>query len=455
LSRILLVDDDKSLRGVLAFSLREDGHVVEEAVDGIEGLERFREGRPDLVIADLKMPRMDGMKLLSAIREEGSETPVIVLTAFGKIEQAVEAMKRGAFHYLTKPYNRDELRVVVRNALERSRLVAENRDLRARIERRSAAPPLVFVSEAMRAVVDAIERVAPTDATVLLTGESGTGKELLARLLHQRSDRGEKRLVAVNCGALPRDLVESELFGHRRGAFTGATRDKPGKFQAASGGTLFLDEIAELSIDLQAKLLRVLEAGEVDMLGGGGPIEVDVRLVAATNRDIEKAVGDGSFREDLFYRLNVIPIRVPALRERPEDIPVLWKHFAQEFASSAPVSTEPDLLAHLARLPWRGNVRELANLCRRMVLLRKENALRLADLPDYGRTDRVPSDDAAASPLRALPEDSLPLRGLEKDVIERALRKFEGNKSRTARYLGIPRHVLLYRLRKYGIGGDE
>ncbi|MFH1681604.1 MAG: sigma-54 dependent transcriptional regulator [Candidatus Eisenbacteria bacterium] len=459
MSRILLVDDDKSLRGVLAFSLREDGHVVEEAADGIEGLERFREERPDLVIADLKMPRMDGMKLLAAIREEGSETPVIVLTAFGKIEQAVEAMKRGAFHYLTKPYNRDELRVVVRNALERSRLLAENRALRTRLDRRGGAPPLVFVSVAMRSIVETIERVAPTDATVLLTGESGTGKELLARLLHQSSDRKEKPLVAVNCGALPRDLVESELFGHRRGAFTGATRDKPGKFQAASGGTLFLDEIGELPLDLQSKLLRVLDAGEVDMLGGGGPVEVDVRLVAATNRDLERAVREGTFREDLFYRLNVIPIRVPALRERPEDIPVLWRHFVEQFAAGPAVATDPNLLAHLARLPWKGNVRELANLCQRMVLLRKGDALRLADLPEEGRAETTLENVAHESPLPAfregpLPEGSLPLRELERDVIEKALRKFEGNKSRTARYLGIPRHILLYRIRKYGIGAE-
>jgi two-component system NtrC family response regulator len=454
MSRILLVDDDTSLRGVLAFALREDGHVVEEAADGAEGLARFRESPPDLVIADLKMPRMDGMALLSAIREEGSEAPVVVLTAFGTIEQAVEAMKRGAFHYLTKPYNREELRIVVRNALERSRLVAENRDLRSRLERRAVTARLVFVSAAMENVVETIARVAQTDATVLVTGESGTGKELVARLLHEGSDRREKPFVAVNCGAIPRDLVESELFGHRRGAFTGATRDRQGKFRAASGGTLFLDEIGDLPIDLQAKLLRVLESGQVDVVGGGGPVEVDVRLIAATNRDLERGVAEGTFREDLFYRLCVIPIRVPPLRERPEDIPVLWAHFVDLYAEGRRVETGPELVRRLAVLPWKGNVRELSNLCQRMVLLRSGDTLHLADLPGEFAVEGHP-EGPAEHLLGALPEDSLPLRDLERDVVREALRKFGGNKTRAARYLGVPRHVLLYRIRKYAIGPEE
>jgi two-component system NtrC family response regulator len=451
LSRILLVDDDRSLRGILAYSLREEGYVVEEARDGVDGLARFRESPPDLVIADLKMPRMDGLALLTEIRGEGSEVPVIMLTAFGTIEQAVEAMKRGAFHYLAKPYNRDELRVVVRNALERTRLLAENRDLRSRLEKRAGGARLLFASKAMAFVVETIERVAPTDATVLITGESGTGKELVAQLLHQGSDRREKPFVAVNCGALPRELIESELFGHKRGAFTGATRDMPGKFRIASGGTLLLDEIAELPLDLQAKLLRVLETGEVDVLGGGGPVDVDVRLIAATNRDLAKESAGGRFREDLFYRLNVIPIHVPSLRERREDIPILWSHFVDHFGAGERIATEPELLDHLRSLPWRGNVRELANLCQRMVLLRKGGSLGLTDLPPEVRGEVTTAKAEPGRYLAALPEQGLPLRELEKEAIREALRKFGGNKSRAAKYLGIPRHILLYRLGKYEI----
>lgn len=452
--RILLVDDDESLRGVLAYTLREEGYLVDEARDGADGLARFRDERPDLVIADLKMPRMDGLALLAELRKEGSEVPVVMLTAFGTIEQAVEAMKRGAFHYLAKPYNRDELRVVVRNALEQTRLLAENRELRSRLEKRGRTPRLLFASEAMSLVVSTVERVAPTDATVLLTGESGTGKELIARLLHERSDRAGHPFVAVNCGALPQGLIESELFGHKRGAFTGATRDKPGKFRMASGGTLLLDEIGDLPLELQAKLLRVLETGQADMLGGG-PVEVDARLIAATNRDLEKEVAEGRFREDLFYRLNVIPIRVPPLRERRADIPVLWRHFVDRFAEGARVETEPELLAHLGGLPWRGNVRELANLCQRMVLLRKRDSLGLADMPPEARGELSDRGPETGGLLPVLPEDSLPLRELEREAIRRALLKFGGNKTRAARYLGVPRHILLYRIRKFGLASQS
>ncbi|MFH1277127.1 MAG: sigma-54 dependent transcriptional regulator [Candidatus Eisenbacteria bacterium] len=452
MSRILLVDDDRSLRGVLAFALREDGHHVVEAEDGELGLERFRHEHPELVITDLKMPRKDGMGLLAAIRAEDPETPVLMLTAFGTIEQAVEAMKRGAFHYLTKPYNREELRLVVANALERGRLIAENRDLRRRLEGEGEQPRIIYASEEMAALLEMIRRVAPSDATVLVTGESGTGKELVANYLHRLSDRASGPMVAVNCGALPRDLIESELFGHKKGAFTGAIKDKPGKFQTASGGTLLLDEIGELPLDLQTKLLRVLETGRVDVVGGG-PVSVDVRLVAATNRDLARAVSEGAFRADLFYRLNVIPLHVPPLRERREDIPALWRHFVGQYAEGAPVETAPALADHLHGLPWKGNVRELANLCQRMVLLRKSDILGLDDFP----TLEPAAADSPASPeewLADLPRDRLPLREVEREIIRRALERFSGNKTRAAKYLEIPRHVLLYRIEKYGIEAD-
>ena len=453
MSRILLVDDDRSLRGVLAFALREDGHLVVEAEDGDAGLERFREDRPDLVITDLKMPRKDGMELLAAIRAEDPETPVLMLTAFGTIEQAVEAMKRGAFNYLTKPYNREELRLVVANALERGRLLAENRDLRRRLEGGEGESRIIYASEAIGALIEKIRRVAPSDATVLVTGESGTGKELVANYLHRLSDRAPGPLIAVNCGALPRDLIESELFGHKKGAFTGAIKDKQGKFRAASGGTLLLDEIGELSADLQTKLLRVLETGRVDVVGGD-PVSVDVRLVAATNRDLGRAVSDGIFREDLFYRLNVIPLHVPALRDRREDIPLLWKHFTRKFAEGTPVETSPELMTHLTGLSWKGNVRELANLSQRLVLLRKGDTLGLGDLPAV-EGDIQPGDAVAPDQwLGDLPAGSLSLRDVEKEIIRKALDKFKGNKTRAAKYLAIPRHVLLYRIEKYEIGGS-
>ena len=449
MSRILLVDDDRSLRGVLAFALREEGYEVDEGADGEEGLALFRERPPDLMITDLKMPRMDGMALLAAVRSEAPEIPVLVLTAYGTIEQAVEAMRLGAFHYLTKPYSRDELRIVVANALEGARLRAENRDLRTRLRQRRGKIPLVYASSAMEVVVDVVRRVAPTDATVLVTGESGTGKELIARALHDLSDRWENRFVAINCGALPKDLVESELFGHTKGAFTGATRDKPGKFQLASGGTLFLDEIGDLAPELQAKLLRVLETGEVDVVGGREAVPVDVRLLAATNSDLGAAAAAGRFREDLYYRLHVVPIRVPPLRERPEDIPALWEHFVALHGKGEAIRTDPDLMNRLVRMPWKGNVRELANLCQRMVLLRRGDTLRLEDAP----AEPGPSHPSESpGPLvGSLPDGSLSLAKVEEEIIRKALFKFEGNKSRAARYLGIPRHVLLYRLKKYGI----
>lgn len=467
MSRILLIDDDASLREVLSFALRDQGYEVETAADGAAGLERLVEWRADLIITDLKMPGVDGMEVLRRVRSSDPEIPVIVLTAFGRIDEAVAAMQAGAHHYLTKPYNREELKVAVEQALERRRLLEDNRRLRERLreqlheQRRQI--DLVHVSPAMARVVETIRRIAPTDATVLISGESGTGKELVARALHTLSDRWEGPFVAVNCAAIPRDLMESELFGHERGAFTGAWRDKPGRFARADRGTLFLDEIADLAPELQSKLLRALETGSIDPVGSRAPVSIDVRIVVATNADLEKRVHAGRFRSDLFYRLNVIPVHLPPLRERPEDVPALWEHFLARFAPGRPIRTAPDLLRALMRRPWAGNVRELANLCQRMVLLRGSDELSVADLlqaevPGGGDTavggSEVGADgsggDAALYPA-PLPEGRLPLPELEKEIIVRALEKHRGNKSRAAAYLGVPRHVLLYRMEKFGL----
>ncbi len=449
MARVLLVDDDPSLREVLAFTLREGGHEVVLAGGGEEGLAAMETSRPEVVITDLKMPGIDGLQLLERVRAIDPAIPVILLTAFGSIEDAVEAMKRGAHDYLTKPYNREELKVAIDQALERRRLLIENRELRSRLREQTRRIDIVHASEAMTRILEIVRRIAPTDATVLLTGESGTGKEVIAHAIHAESDRWERPFVAVNCAAIPKDLIESELFGYVRGAFTGAVKDKPGKFQRADGGSLFLDEIADLPAELQTKLLRAIETRQVDPLGSSKAVDVDVRLIAATNADLDQHVREGTFRSDLYYRLNVIPIRIPPLRDRPDDIPALWDHFARRYAGDSPVRTSPELLQTLMQLPWPGNVRELANLAQRMVLLRRSDRLDRDDLPsDLSPPPHRGGPDEFLGPL---PETGLPLFELEREVIVRALAKYGGNRTRTAEYLGIPRHVLNYRLEKFGI----
>jgi two-component system NtrC family response regulator len=472
MARILLIDDDASLREVLAYTLREQGHEVEMAADGTAGLILLERAVPDAVITDLKMPGVDGLEVLRRTHDIDATLPVIVLTAFGSIEDAVAAMRDGAHDYLTKPYNRDELRLTVEKALEKRRLVLENRTLRDRLREEHRRMPLVHVSPAMERVVAAIRRLAPTDATVLITGESGTGKELVAQALHNLSDRWDAPFVAINCAAIPHDLMESELFGHERGAFTGAVREKPGKFRQAHRGTLLLDEVADLAAELQTKLLRVIETRMVDPVGGTGPVPVDVRIVAATNADLGSRVAEGRFRGDLYYRLNVIPIHLLPLRERPDDIPALWEQFVERFAPGVKLRTSPGLVRALMRRSWPGNARELANLCQRLVLLRTSDEMTEEDLwmVEEGGPSISLAGDAAIecigeAPVATskpgkpgvlfpgdLPEERLSLPDLERELIVRALDKHGGNKSRAATYLGVPRHVLLYRMEKFGIG---
>jgi two-component system NtrC family response regulator len=451
MAKILVADDDASFREVLAFALKDYGHEVDSHAKGESALSVLGGFQPDLVITDLKMPGIDGLEVLRRVTEADATIPVIILTAFGSIEDAVEAMKHGAHHYLTKPYNRDELKVTVDLALEHRRLLIENRNLRDRLREHTRRVDFVRVSKAMQEIHAMVRRIAPSDATVLITGESGTGKEVIANTLHAYSERWEKPFVAVNCAAIPRDLMESELFGYTRGAFTGATKDKPGKFKRADGGTLLLDEVGDLPTELQTKLLRVIETGQIDVVGGQKPVQVDVRLVAATNADLEERVREGHFRSDLFYRLNVIPIRIPPLRERREDIPALWDHFVRTYAGGASIRTTPGLMRVLMERRWAGNVRELANVCHRMVLLRTSDTL---DEENFPRDPEEPGPVAPQDPrglLGELPDDGLPLRDLERDIIVRALAKHGGNRTRTAEYLSIPRHVLIYRIEKFGI----
>ncbi len=463
--RILIIDDDDSLREVVRFILTEAGHNVTPAVSGEEGLAVLDEGF-DLVITDIRMPGIDGMEVLARVRENptADAPPVIVLTAHGTVEQAVEAMRLGAYTYLLKPFQRDDLTRTVEQALHTRGLELENLRLRKMLKRRGPVPGMIFKSTVMKQLVEDLQRIAPSEASVLLSGESGTGKELAARALHDLSDRWRKPFVAVNCGAIPAELMESELFGHARGAFTGAVTTSAGRVRSAAGGTLFLDEIAELPLALQPKLLRVLETRQVDPVGGTGPVQADFRLVCATNRDLEAEVAAGRFREDLLYRIKIVEITLPPLRRRPTDIPLLWEHFTLLHAGEGLVS-EPDLLAELERLPWRGNVRELRNLNQRLVLMRAGDSLTLADLrrlaPDAGGSAPSPHYDDAPDeatdgegglPLGPMPPGGFSLIELEKEIIRRALDLCDGNRTRTAQYLGIPRHVLIYRLSKYGIG---
>ncbi len=452
--RILFIDDDRAGREVALFNLRKAGYSVEAASDGTEGLAAFSPEKFDLVITDLKMPGISGLEVLRRIRKTTPHVPVLVITAFGNVETAVEAMKEGAHDFIGKPFHRDQLLLAVEKALERQRLAAEVRDLRIRAS--GVEREIVSVSPAMRRVLAMADRVAGTDATVLITGESGTGKEAVARRIHVRSPRAQGTFVAVNCAAIPAELLESELFGHARGAFTGAVRDRPGRFRQASGGTLFLDEIGEMPMPLQAKLLRVLQEKVVDQVGGDRPIPVDVRILVATNRDLLERIREGTFREDLYYRLNVVEIRVPPLRDRPEDIPPLVEHFLGEIGPDRRISVPPRVMEEITSRPWPGNVRELKNACERMVILCRGEEVSVEDLPPLpaGARSADPAGEGFADDWPPLPPGGLSLVDLEKRVIERALRLKGGNITQAAAYLNVPRHILVYRIEKYGIRRD-
>ncbi len=444
--KVLVIDDDISFRRVLEYNLQEEGYEVITATGGDEGLRLFDEHGPDLVITDMKMPGMDGLQVLKGIKERSPETLVIIITAFGAVDAAVEAMKLGAYDYITKPFNRDELKLVVRKALQLSTLVEENRQLRTELADRTDFRNMVGISKGMEKVFEMVRKVADTEATVLITGESGTGKELVAKAIHTLSSRRGAPFVAINCAAIPRDLLESELFGHVKGAFTGAVRDKRGKFQLATGGTLFLDEVGELPTDLQPKLLRALQERVVEPVGGEAPEKIDVRIVAATNMELEEEISAGKFREDLYYRLAVIPIHLPPLRSRKEDIPLLLRHFAAKHGC-ANVTFSAEILESLANYTWPGNVRELENTVERLLIMRNNDTIPLDDLPEKILVGGKAGDRRIIN----LPEEGYSLEKLEREIVVEALERNNWNQTSAARFLRIPRHVLIYRMEKYGI----
>lgn len=453
--KILVIDDDASLRRVVEYNLQEAGYRVQSAAGGEEGLQQFAEETPDLVITDMKMPGMDGMQLLKLIKERSPETLVIMITAFGTVDVAVEAMKAGAYDYITKPFNRDELRLTVAKALKFSCLTAENRRLKDELADKADYRTIVGTSKVMARVFEVVRKVADTEASVLITGESGTGKELVARSIHNHSSRRDAPFIAINCAAIPRDLLESELFGHVRGAFTGAIKDKTGRFQLADGGTLFLDEVGELPLELQPKLLRALQEKEVEPVGGVKPYKLDVRVVAATNLDMENALADATFREDLYYRLAVIPIHLPPLRERSEDIALLLHYFCGKHGAER-VSFENGAMTALSSYRWPGNVRELENLVERLLIMRGGDTITVEDLPDKIRNGgmvhgAVPSSGSVVN----LPNEGYSLEQLEREVVASALERKAWNQTAAAKFLRIPRHTLIYRMEKYGIVSPE
>jgi len=444
---ILLIDDDDSLRRVIEFSLTDAGHRVRAAASGEEGLRFFEQDAFDAVVTDITMPGMGGMEVLAKIRERDPGLPVIMITAYGTIENAVSAMRQGAFDYITKPFNRDELRMTLDKALRMRRLERENAELRAEVADRYRFESIIGTSARVKEVLEMAGRVAGSDATVLITGERGTGKELLAKGIHFNSRRAEGPFVAVNCAAIPESLIESELFGHVKGAFTGAVRDREGKFELADGGTILLDEIADLRIDLQAKILRVLQERMVDRVGGEKSVPVDVRVIASTNRNLDQAIREGKFREDLYDRINVIALTMPPLRERREDIPLLVEHFLRKFNKDSPVSVSREALGLLASYGWPGNVRELESVIERASVLRRSDVVTPAELPDK-LTREKPGIEGI---ILNLPEEGIALEDLEKGLIVKALEKHNNNQTRAAEYLGITRPTLIYRMEKYGL----
>lgn len=443
-SRILLVEDDPAGRELATYNLEKAGYCVEAVATAELAIERFDRALHDLVVTDLRLPVKSGMDVLAAVTA-CSDTPVIVITAYGDVDTAVAAMKSGAFDFVGKPFNRQHLLLVVRRALERralSREVVALRRAAKGIER-----PIVAESDAMRGILEMTDRVAASEASALITGETGTGKELLARRIHARSPRAEGPFVALSCAAVPAELLESELFGHERGSFTGATRARQGRFRSAHAGTLFLDEIGELPVALQGKLLRVLQEKVVDTVGADEAKPVDVRLVAATNQDLNKMVAEKRFREDLLYRINVVELRIPPLAERPEDLDVLVRHFVAHFAQGRDLVVSDELLTELRARAWPGNVRQLENACERLVILAPGDSLRMEDLPPAHASTHSP----AADEWPELPREGLSLVDLEKRVIERVLQLKRGNVTQAAQYLKIPRHILAYRMVKYDI----
>lgn len=453
--RILIVDDEESLREFLSIMLHREGYQVDTAVDGAQAAAHLRDHAYDLVISDIKMPRMSGLELLRHIKERSPETVVLMVTAFSTTEEAVEAMKQGAYDYITKPFQNEEIRLIVKNALERRDLRQENLALKEELGKRYSFEGLIGKSKAMQDVITLIRKVAGSPVKVLITGESGTGKELVARAIHFQSDRRDQPFVPINCGAIPENLLESELFGHEKGSFTGAVHQKQGLFETASGGTIFLDEIGELPQMMQVKLLRVLQENEFRRVGGTKAIQVDVRVLAATNRHLEEAVSNGTFREDLYYRFNVIRIALPPLRSRREDIPMLIDWFWERFTGLKGVQVAEDAMRRLIDYHWPGNIRELENVIERATVLGHEGKITLDCLPPNLLTGVA----GGVSPLTDIPEAGMDLDAylgeIEKEILLKALARTNGVRKAAAELLGITFRSIRYRLAKFGYGDES
>ena len=446
-ARILVVDDDRVMCQLLFDLLLEDGYVAEMAYDAESAIEKQRNSRFDLIITDLMMPKMKGIELVRRLREINGSAAVLLITAFGTIESAVEAMRAGAYHYVTKPFHNDEILIHVKRALEQQHLQKELKRLRTEVQARDRFQNIIGQSETMQKVLETVAQVSDLPANLLIEGESGTGKEIIARAIHFNSSRASGPFVPVNCAAIPETLLESELFGYVRGAFTDARKDRRGLFQEASGGVLFLDEISEIQPLLQAKLLRVLEDKEIRPLGSNLSEKVDARVISAGNRNLEEQVRAGRFRQDLYYRLNVIRIELPPLRQRREDIPLLVNHFIAKFAESGKRMVDgiqPDALAALQGYDWPGNIRELEHTIERAVLLGKGAMITLEDLPP----DLISRGESALVVVQALAKH-LTLRDLERDYIARVLENTQGNKTEAARILGFDRTTLYRKLEEY------
>jgi two-component system, NtrC family, response regulator AtoC len=450
--RVLVIDDEKNMRHMLQIMLSKAGYEAESAGNGLEGLEKMGQGEFDFVLCDLKMPKMDGMSFLKRAKEKFNEKTYIMMSAYGNIDDAVEAMKIGAYDYISKPFKTDEVLLTLKKAEERERLKKENISLQQRIEKieqRYSFGNIIARSEAMRHVFELVEKVADHKTTVLITGESGTGKDLIARAVHHNGRRANKPMVSINCGGIPENLLESELFGYKRGAFTDAVKDKPGRFEEADGGTVFLDEIGELPLPLQVKLLRVLQEEEISPLGGVGSKRIDVRVIAATSRDLNREAVEGRFREDLFYRLNVMPIHLPPLRERRGDIPLLVGYFIDMFNKKLQKGIEglsSEAMPILMGYAWPGNIRELENVIERALLLAKGRWITPEDLPS-----RISTESSYAPSF--LSEENLSIRKassrLERDLIRKALQLKGGNRTQASRILEISRPKLLAKIKEY------
>ncbi len=452
---LLVVDDEKSTRDGLVRALQRQ-YDVQVASDGAQALHVLDEQEIDVVLSDLRMPGMDGLTLIQRILARPSSPACILLTAYGSIDTAVEAIKRGASDFLTKPVNLDELEIRIQSALRSRSMEQENQSLRQQLDERFGLESMVGQSPALLDVLDTIRQVAPARTNVLISGETGTGKELVARAIHQLSPRAKAPLITVHCAALPANLLESELFGHEKGSFTGATERRPGRFEMADGGSLFLDEIGEIDSTVQVKILRVLEERTFERVGGRETLDVDVRLIAATNRDLEAMVNEGTFREDLFYRLNVVTVALPSLRERREDIPLLMRKFLDEFSAENKKEIEgvtSDCMNALIDYNWPGNIRELRNVIERMVVLSRQPRLTLRDLPPHIRPDGA-GRGSSRTQSQSVSGD-LSLEEMERNMILRALETNQGSRTKAAEALGISRRTLHRKLNEYGLRDGE